>query len=240
MGLLPIIERELRVAGRRGKNYWLRVAAALVAAAICAWVVLGTVGAPSPAALGKSLFNYLSVLAFAFCLLGGAVHHGGLHQRGKARWDAGAAVPHRTEQLPRGRGKWIATSLAGFYGLLAILPSLGLPLLLGGVTPGEYGRMALAVTNAILFSLAAGMFVSVLSREQTKATLGAVALILGITGLVPGLFVFFMVGVLGRRGGSTATPGADQPGLHGQPGGGRGVQGGPVRSTGPHSGWCTD
>jgi hypothetical protein len=41
MGLLPIIERELRVAGRRGKNYWLRVAAALVAAAI-AWVVLGT------------------------------------------------------------------------------------------------------------------------------------------------------------------------------------------------------
>src|SRR6266480_3842122 len=49
---------------------------------------------------------------------------------------------------------------------------LAIPLLLGGVTPGEYGRVALAVVNAILFSLTAGMFVSALSREQSKAILG--------------------------------------------------------------------
>jgi len=198
MGLLPIIERELRVAGRRGKNYWLRVAAALVAAAICAWVVLGTGGTPQPAALGKSLFNYLSVLAFAFCLLVGPFLTADCISEEKRDGTLGLLFLTELSSLHVVIGKWIATSLAGFYGLLAILPSLGLPLLLGGVTPGEYGRMALAVTNAILFSLTTGMFVSVLSREQTKATLGSVAVILGITGLVPGLFVFFMMGVLGR------------------------------------------
>jgi len=198
MGLLPIIERELRVAGRRGKNYWLRTAAALVSATICAWVVLGSQGAPQMTSLGKSLFNYLSVLAFAFCLLIGPFITADCISEEKRDGTLGLLFLTELSSYHVVAGKWIATSLAGFYGLLAILPALGLPLLLGGVTPGEYGRMALAVTNAILFSLAAGMFVSVLSREQTKATLGSVALILGMTGLVPGLFVFFMVGVLGR------------------------------------------
>jgi ABC-type transport system involved in multi-copper enzyme maturation permease subunit len=95
-------------------------------------------------------------------------------------------------------GKWVASSLAGFYGLLAVLPALGIPLLLGGVTPGEYGRVALAVVNAILFSLTAGMLVSALSREQTKAILGSVILVLALSGLLPGLMVLFVNGFLGR------------------------------------------
>ena len=55
------------------------------------------------------------------------------------------------------------------------------------MTPGEYGREALAIVNAMLFSLTAGMFVSLLSREQAKATLAAAVLTLGLTGLLPGL-----------------------------------------------------
>jgi ABC-type transport system involved in multi-copper enzyme maturation permease subunit len=198
MVLMPLIERELRVAARRGKNYWLRVAAALAAAVICLWVVLWSGRAQPPAMLGKTLFTYLSVLAFAFCLLVGPFITADCVSEEKRDGTLGLLFLTELRSFHVVLGKWIATSLAGFYGLLAILPSLGLPLLLGGVTPGEYGRVALAVTNAILFSLTAGLFVSTISREQTKATLGSVALILGLTGLVPGLFVFFMTGVLGR------------------------------------------
>lgn len=198
MVLTPLIERELRVAARRGKNYWLRVAAALAAAVICVWVVLWSGRDQPPVMVGKTLFTYLSVLAFAFCLLVGPFITADCVSEEKRDGTLGLLFLTELRSLHVVLGKWIATSLAGFYGLLAILPSLGLPVLLGGVTPGEYGRVALAVTNAILFSLTAGLFVSTISREQTKATLGSVALILGLTGLVPGLFVFFMTGVLGR------------------------------------------
>ena len=197
MGLLPIIDRELCVAARRGKNYWLRVAAALAAAVICGWIVLWSGRALPPAMLGRTLFAYLSVLAFAFCLLVGPFITADCLSEEKRDGTLGLLFLTELSSYHVVLGKWIATALTGLYGLLAILPALGLPLLLGGVTPGEFGRVALAVVNAIVFSLTAGMFVSVLSREQTKATLGSVILILGLTGLVPGLFVFFATGVLG-------------------------------------------
>lgn len=204
MVLWPVIERELRVAARRGKTYWLRVAAALVAALVCGWVVLWA-GAQQPnVQLGRTLFTYLSVLAFAFGLLVGPFITADCLSEEKRDGTLGLLFLTDLSSLHVVLGKWIATSLAGLYGLLAILPALGLPLLFGGVTPGEYGRTALGVTNAIFFSLAAGMFVSVLSREQTKATLGAVMLVLGIAGLVPGLYVFLSAVFWGRP--FTGTP----------------------------------
>ncbi len=197
MGLLPIIDRELRVAARRGKNYWLRVAAAMAAALVCGWTVLWFGRTLPPTTLGQTLFAYLSVLAFAFCLLVGPFITADCISEEKRDGTLGLLFLTELSSYHVVLGKWIATALTGLYGLLAILPALGLPLLLGGVTPAEYGRVALAVVNAMVFSLTAGMFVSALSREQTKATLGSVILILGLTGLVPGLFVFFATGVLG-------------------------------------------
>ena len=46
-------------------------------------------------------------------------------------------------------GKFMAMSLNAIYGLLAILPITGLPLLMGGVTGGEFWRMNLALLNAL-------------------------------------------------------------------------------------------
>lgn len=204
MGLLPIIERELRVGARRGKTYWLRVAAAVAAAVICAWVVLWSGAKLPPAQLGKSLFAYLTVLGFAFCLLVGPFITADCISEEKRDGTLGLLFLTELGSHHVVIGKWIATSMGGLYALLAILPSLGLPLLCGGVTPGEYGRVALGVVNAMFFSLSAGMFVSALSREQTKATLGSVALILGITGLVPGLYVFLSAVFLGQP--LTGTP----------------------------------
>lgn len=190
MALFPLVERELRAAARRGRTYWLRSLVALAACAICAWVSLVSTRGQLNLAMGKSLFGLLSALGFAYALLVGPFLTADAISEEKRDGTLGLLFLTTLRSWQVVVGKWAASSLAGFLGLLAILPSLGIPLLLGGVTPGEYGRMALGVVNAIFFSLSAGMFVSVLSRDQGRATLGTVVLVLGLAGMLPGLVIF--------------------------------------------------
>src|SRR5437660_8101734 len=198
MRFLPIVDRELRVTARRRSTYTLRLLAAAAAFSIILWLCLFPTQGQPPADLGKSLFTVLSILAFAYCLLVGPFMTADCISSEKREGTLGLLFLTDLSSLDVVLGKWAATSLAGFYGLLAVLPVLGIPLLLGGVTPGEYGRVALAVVNAILFSLTAGMFVSALSREQTKAILGSFILVLALSGLLPGLMVLLIKGFLGR------------------------------------------
>src|SRR5213592_4958567 len=198
MRFLPIVARELRVAARRRSTYTLRLLAAAAAFSIILWLCLLPAPGQPPVALGKSLFTALSIMAFGYCLLIGPFITADCLSSEKRDGTMGLLFLTDLRSFDVVLGKWAATSLAGFYGLLAVLPALGIPLLLGGVTPGEYGRVALAVVNAILFSLTAGMFVSALSREQTKAILGSFILVLALSGLLPGLMVLLVKGFLGR------------------------------------------
>src|SRR5260370_2262871 len=66
-------------------------------------------------------------------------------------------------------GKLAATSLNAIYRLVAILPVLALPILLGGVTAGDLTRVAVMLLKTLFFSLSAGMFVSSISRGEGKA-----------------------------------------------------------------------
>src|SRR5207302_1490547 len=198
MRFLPIVDRELRVTARRRSTYTLRLLAAAAAFSIILWLCLFPTQGQPPADLGKSLFTALSILAFAYCLLVGPFMTTDTISSERREGTLGLLFLTDLSSFDVVLGKWAATSLAGFYGLLAVLPVLGIPLLLGGVTPGEYGRVALAVVNAILFSLTAGMFVSALSREQTKAILGSFILVLALSGLLPGLMVLLIKGFLGR------------------------------------------
>ncbi len=196
MRFLPIVDRELRVSARRQSTYGLRLLAALAAGVVTVWLCsLPTPGQP-PTALGRTLFSGVSIMAFAYCLLIGPFLTADCVSSEKRDGTLGLLFLTDLRSLDVVLGKWVAASLAGFYGLLAVLPALGVPLLLGGVTPGEYGRMALAVVNAIFFSLTAGMFVSALSRDQTKAILGSLILVLATSGLLPGLTALFGFGPL--------------------------------------------
>lgn len=190
MALFPLVERELRAASRRGRTYWLRFLVALAACAICAWVCLVSTRGQQSLTMGKSLFGFLSALGFAYALLVGPFLTADAISEEKRDGTLGLLFLTTLRSWQVVAGKWLASSLAGFLGLIAILPSLGIPLLLGGVTPGEYGRMALGVVNAMFFSLSAGMLVSALSRDQGRATLGTVVLVLGLAGMLPGLIIF--------------------------------------------------
>jgi len=66
-------------------------------------------------------------------------------------------------------GKLVASSLHAFYGVLAILPVMAIPLLVGGVTIDEFWRVVVVALNMLLFSLAVGMFASSISRDERRA-----------------------------------------------------------------------
>jgi hypothetical protein len=82
-------------------------------------------------------------------------------------------------------GKLLATSLNSLYALLAVFPPLGIPIVLGGVTVGEFWRMVVALIVTLLFSVTAGMFVSSISRQERRALNGAVVLTGFFVVLVP-------------------------------------------------------
>ncbi len=75
-------------------------------------------------------------------------------------------------------GKLVATSVRGFYALLAVFPVLAIPLLLGGITNGEFWRVVLVLMDTFLFSLAIGILGSALTRDLQWAMAANIFLLL--------------------------------------------------------------
>src|SRR5258708_2562040 len=78
-------------------------------------------------------------------------------------------------------GKLVATSMDAFYGLVAVFPLLAIPLLLGGLTKGEFWRMLLVLTDTLFLSLSAGIAVSAVSKSSWKAKLGTLLVLVFAT-----------------------------------------------------------
>jgi ABC-type transport system involved in multi-copper enzyme maturation permease subunit len=181
--ILPIVYRELQAAARRRETYRLRFWLAL--AMLGMWLCLLRFGQTSlPASQqGQSLFRASGILALAFSLLAGAFLTADCLSQEKREGTMGLLFLTELKGYDVVLGKLIATSLHGFYGLLAVLPLLGLPLLMGSVTAGEFLRIALALAATLFLSLSIGMLVSALwleSRQTMTLTLVTVLLVAGI------------------------------------------------------------
>ncbi len=178
MTFLPIVQRELRGAARRRSTFrvrwWTTVFALLVS-----FVALAFIAAGGRRTLGGQLFNVLSVYAFVLSLLAGVFLTADCLSQEKREGTLGLLFLTDLRGYDVVLGKLFATSLNAFYCLLALLPVLAMPLLLGGVTGGEYARMALALLDSLFFSLATGICVSAFTRDSQRAmgnTLGVVFL----------------------------------------------------------------
>jgi len=182
MIFLPIVGRELRVAARRRGTYSIRFFAVLAAVVLCLWgIVAMAQNVVTPATQGHSLFMVLSALAFAYCLLIGAVATADCVSEEKREGTLGLLFLTDLKGYDVVLGKLVAKSLSCFYGLLAILPVLAIPLMLGGVTGTEFWRLALVLVNTMFLSLSVGIFVSSISRNDRKAMFAALGLILALT-----------------------------------------------------------
>jgi ABC-type transport system involved in cytochrome c biogenesis permease component len=196
MTVLPIVDRELRVAARRAGTYRTRLWAALAAIALTLWTVAHyAMTGGSSASQGHTLFYTLSGLAFVYCLCIGARVTADCVSEEKREGTLGLLFLTDLKGIDVVLGKFVASSLDSVYGLLAVVPLLAMTLLLGGVTLAQFGQMVLVLLNALFFSLSVGMFVSALSRDDRKAMFGT---LLGVfTPIVlPYIIAMFMAVVM--------------------------------------------
>ncbi|HKS36668.1 MAG TPA: hypothetical protein VJW76_05735 [Verrucomicrobiae bacterium] len=172
MIFLPIAGRELRVASRKRSTFWVRIAAALVAVLIgSGFLVLAAVWSFGFGAgtLGKGLFALLTWLNLAVALSAGLFFTSDCLSEEKREGTLGFLFLTDLRGYDVVLGKLLATSLRGFYALLAVVPILAVTLLMGGVTSAQFWKTSLALVNALVLSLAAGLFVSAISRDSQKA-----------------------------------------------------------------------
>jgi len=168
MTFLPIVERELRVASRRHATYSMRLAVALVAIVIGIFVYLAGVRLPKATA-ARHIFTGLSAVGLLYGLAAGRRFTADCVSEEKREGTLGLLFLTHLKGYDVILGKLAATSLNGFFCLLAIFPVIAIPLLMGGVTSGEFWRMVLVLLNTFLFSLAIGVFASVLSWNPRRA-----------------------------------------------------------------------
>lgn len=184
MRFLPIVERELRVGSRRRGTYWLRSFVALAVILVSGWIFLFSFRS-SPRELAHSLFYTLTGGALFFCLMAGLRSTADCVSEEKREGTLGLLFLTDLKGYDVVLGKLAANSLNGFYGLLAILPVMAIPLLLGGLAPAEFARVAAVLVNTMFFSMCLGMFASASSRSSRKAMALTLFLVLVFTAGFP-------------------------------------------------------
>jgi len=183
---LPIVARELRVASRRRATYWVRSAAALSVILVGVVVFLSGSGVP-PESLSMMLFTSLAAIAGIYCLFSGVRATSDCLSEEKREGTLGLLFLTDLKGYDVVLGKLAGTSLNTFYGLLAVVPLLAVPLLLGGVTLSEFQRMGGVVLNTLWFSLTVGLFVSASSQSSRAASGGTFLLLISFAAFLPGV-----------------------------------------------------
>jgi hypothetical protein len=183
MACRSIISRELLVRARQPGTYRVRWLAAGLALAVLlpAWLQ----AFPNPALLGRHLFTWLSVLALAGSLLEGARQTAHCLSQERREGTLGLLFLTELSGWDVVLGKLVVASLSSACSLLAVMPVLGLPLLTGGVSGGEFARMTLVLLAALFFAQSVGLWVSSRSQDDMRSLLVSLGLVAALAALLP-------------------------------------------------------
>jgi len=189
--VLPIVERELRIAARGKATYRWRVmsgATGIGVLAVMAWILAAE---RSPQSMhGQWMFHACLVVSALFAFMASFSVTADSVSREKRDGTLGLLFLTDLRGWDIILGKLAANSLNTVYGLLGMIPLLGIPILLGGVSVTTGVQAALAVLNLMFVSLSLGIVVSTLSWDERRATFAAV-----ISGLVLAIGPFVMGGL---------------------------------------------
>jgi ABC-type transport system involved in cytochrome c biogenesis permease component len=184
MTFLPIVERELRTAARQRVTHWMRLIAAGLALAI--WFMLAVSGNNlTPSQRAGAIFGTINILSLGFAMLAGVFLTADCLSEERREGTLGLLFLTDLKGHDVVLGKLASTSLHSVYGLLAVVPMLAIPLLMGGVTAGEFLRSALVLLVTLFLSLSAGMFVSALSHDSRAALVRTLGIVVLLSGIMP-------------------------------------------------------
>jgi ABC-type transport system involved in multi-copper enzyme maturation permease subunit len=186
MTVLPVVDRELRVASRRRWSYWGRSVAAAVVLLVVAWFVV-VERSLSLNQFGHQLFGVTTFLAAAFALLAGVIYTADSMAIERRDGTLGLLFLTDLKGYDVLFGKMAASSLGCLFHLVASFPIMAIAILMGGVTAGEYLRMMALLFNVVFCSLSLGMLASTLSPDSKRAAALALAFVVALAGLMPAL-----------------------------------------------------
>jgi ABC-type transport system involved in multi-copper enzyme maturation permease subunit len=189
--VLPIVERELRMASRGKATYRWRVslvAVGLGVMALLTWFL--TAERSSQTVQGQTMFHTLLVVSALYAFMASVSVTADSVSREKREGTLGLLFLTDLRGRDIIYGKLVANSLNTVYGLLGLLPLLAIPILMGGVSVNDGVIAALGVVNLMFLCLALGIFVSTISWDERRATFAAV-----ILGLVVMIGPFAMGGL---------------------------------------------
>ncbi len=167
MTLLPVAHRELLVEARNGAGAWSRFLAALGGIALFGLLWLPTQS--NPQVVSEILFLTMACLLLAYALFAGALHTADAIGREKRNGTLGLLFLTDLSALDIIAGKLAATATRSVYGVLALVPVLALPTILGGVSGDQVARAVLAILVTLLLSLSVGLLASILARDFRSA-----------------------------------------------------------------------
>ena len=179
---LPIARRELQVAALKRSTLWVRLAGAGAALLIGGFYFGIGMMWNRGGGLGQMVFTVLTSLAFVAAMSAGMFFTSDALSEEKREGTLGLLFLTDLRGYDVVSGKLLAAGLRGFYMLLAALPIAGVTLLMGGVTGAAFWRTCLALVNALFVSLAAGLFVSSISREAQRALLATMMVLIFLGG----------------------------------------------------------
>jgi len=167
MTLLPIVQRELRVGARQAWLRWLRVAAIGLLTGLCfQFFSFTNVGVRGSA--GQEVYQAIAWTIFLLAVCMFAVTADCLSRE---RREGTLVLLFLTDLKGYDVvfGKLAGAALNVLYVVLGFLPLLMLPVLAGGVTWAETGRMALAIISVAFVALSVGVWRSVRTSQTYPA-----------------------------------------------------------------------
>jgi len=196
MTFLPIVARELRVAARRSSTYWSRFQVTLGALVPTIFLIDGPFRFAPAAEKGARTFQVLAFVGFLSVLLAAVRLTADCLSSEKRDGTLGLLFLTDLKPYDVVLGKLAATSLNAVLGLLALMPVLAIPILLGGVTLADLSRLGLVLFNCLFFAVSLAMLISALNWQEKKAEGITVLLLLAIGAGLPlaGAFVASLSG----------------------------------------------
>jgi ABC-type transport system involved in multi-copper enzyme maturation permease subunit len=186
MVLLPVAAREVREASRQTRTYAWRAATAGVALAVMAFITWVSRYSMSQ---GHDLFVAVSTIAYIYCLIAGVVRTADTIAEEKRENTLGLLFLTDLKGWDIILGKLLSSSANCLFGLLALIPMLAIPMMMGGVQMIEFVRVILTLIVTLLLSISWGFLISSLFRLSVVTISSGLAVVILIAGGLPLLSV---------------------------------------------------
>jgi ABC-type transport system involved in multi-copper enzyme maturation permease subunit len=171
---LPVAAREAGVAARKIFSYDIRS----IIAALFAIVAFRRLFAPNWITAGPSLLEALGLMGYVYAIVAGAFKTFDALSREKREGTLGLLLLTDLKPFQILFGKLLSASALTVFGLLAFLPLLSMPMLVGGVVFDQIVRLAVSLVIAILLSMSWGLYISAAARNYLTSLAGAVSLVI--------------------------------------------------------------